>query len=795
MNSKKHLSESDIRTQFITPALEKSGWDIRRQIREEVTFTAGKIIVKGKLAAHGKKKRADYILYHKPNLPIAIIEAKDNNHSMDAGMQQALDYAGHLDIPFVYSSNGDGFIEHDRTLTAGQIEKELSLEAFPSPEDLWNRYKNRYQVSEEIEPVITQDYFYDPSGKEPRYYQRIAINRTIDAISRGKNRVLLVMATGTGKTYTAFQIIWRLWKAGVKKRILFLADRNVLVDQTMTNDFKHFGDKMTKITNRRVDKSFEIYLALYQAVTGEEESKKIFKNFSPSFFDLIIVDECHRGSAAEDSQWREILEYFSEAAQIGLTATPKETRYVSNIDYFGKPVYTYSLKQGIEDGFLAPYKVIRILIDKDWLGWRPPAGKLDKYGKVIEDRIYNLSDYDRNLVIDERTELVANRSSEYLKHTDRMGKTIVFCEDIEHAGRMRQALINENADLVAQNSKYVVKITGEDQIGKKEVDNFIDPEESYPVIATTSKLLGTGVDTQTCRMIVLDKNINSMTEFKQIIGRGTRVRADHQKLYFTILDFRNATRLFYDPLFDGDPVQVYEPKPEDPPLPPGEIEEPPEDIPPEELPEPLPPDVTLPPEDEEARPRKYYVNQVAVSIVAERVQYYDSKKGLVSVSLKDFSKQNLLKNYQSLDEFLSQWNEAEQKAAIIEELTEQGIFLEELKEKVGKELDPFDLICHVAFDKPPLTRYERANDVKKRNYFAKYGETARKVLESLLDKYADEGIESIEPAANPATFVDFLKIPPFSNIGTPVEIIKIFGSKEKYFKAIRELEKQIYSAA
>ena len=507
MLDKKTLSERDICTKYITPALKQSGWDIKIQIREEVSFTAGKIYVRGKLVQRGKQKRADYILYHKPHLPIAIIEAKDNNHSVSAGIQQALDYADNLDIPFVYSSNGDAFLEHDKTKTEN-IESELSLENFPSPQELWKRYCDWKKIDSETEQIISQDYHYDP-GRKPRYYQQVAINKTIDAISKGQNRILLVMATGTGKTYTAFQIIWKLWKAGVKKRILFLADRNILVDQTMTNDFKHFGDKMKKITNRKIDKSYEIYLALYQAVTGTEEWQNIYRQFSKDFFDLIVVDECHRGSAAEDSQWREVLEYFSNASQIGMTATPKETKYISNIDYFGKPVYTYSLKQGIEDGFLAPYKVIRTYIDKDLSGWRPPEGKLDKYGKEIENRIFNLKDYDRNLVIDGRTILVAHRISEYLKATDRFSKTIVFCEDIDHADRMRHALINENPDLVLENNKYVMKITGDDAIGKAELDNFIDPEEKYPVIATTSKLMTTGVDAQTCRLIVLDKNINS----------------------------------------------------------------------------------------------------------------------------------------------------------------------------------------------------------------------------------------------------------------------------------------------
>src|SRR3972149_11331851 len=649
--NKRELSERDICTKYITPALREAEWDINKQIREELTFAPGKIHVKGNLAARGKFKRADYILYYKPNGPLAVIEAKDNNHSVRDGIQQALDYALALDVPFAYSSNGDGFVEHDRTVKEGQVEKELALNEFPSPKELWERYLKWKSIPKEIEPVITQDYYYDPTGKAPRYYQQIAINRIIEAIAKGQNRILLVMATGTGKTYVASQGSWRLWKSGVKKRILFLADRNILIDQTRINDFKHFGEKMTKVTNRKVDKSYEIYLALYQAITGTEEWKNIYRQFSREFFDLIVVDECHRGSAAADSEWREVLEYFTEATQIGMTATPKETQYVSNIDYFGEPVYFYSLKQGIEDGFLAPYKVIRVFIDKDIEGWRPPKGLLDKYGREIEDRIYNIKDYDRTLVIDDRTQLVAKRISDYLKGTDRFSKTIVFCEDIDHAIRMRQSLINENADLVAENVKYVMRITGDDQIGKNELDNFINPEEQYPVIVTTSRLMSTGVDAQTCKLIVLDKNINSLTEFKQIIGRGTRVREDFGKMYFTIIDFRNATRLFYDPDFDGVPVQVYEPKPGDPTVPPvvedtdgfegGELT-----------------DVgrsggekfahETPKED-----KKYYVNGVPVEIVYESVRDYDKDGVLITVSLKDFTRQNIHKLYDSLGDFLT----------------------------------------------------------------------------------------------------------------------------------------------
>ncbi|HQF42050.1 MAG TPA: DEAD/DEAH box helicase family protein [Ignavibacteriaceae bacterium] len=790
---KKSLSERDICTKFITPALKNAGWDIKSQIREEVSYTAGKIFVRGKLVQRGKQKRADYILYYKPHLPIAIIEAKDNNHSVSAGIQQALDYSNDLDIPFVYSSNGYAFFEHDKT-NLKKIESELALDNFPSPDELWKRYSKWKGLDQKKEEIITQDYHYDP-GRKPRYYQQVAINRVVDAIAEGQNRILLVMATGTGKTYTAFQIIWKLWKAGIKKRILFLADRNILVDQTMTNDFKYFDKKMTKITNRKIDKSFEIYLALYQAVTGTDEWKNIYKQFSQNFFDLIIVDECHRGSAAEDSQWREVLEYFHNAAQIGMTATPRETKYISNIDYFGKPVYTYSLKQGIEDGFLAPYKVIRTYIDKDLSGWKPPEGKLDRYGQEIENRIYNLKDYDRTLVIEPRTQLVAKRISDYLKATDRFSKTIVFCEDIDHADRMRHALINENPDLVLENNKYVIKITGDDATGKAELDNFIDPEEKYPVIATTSKLMSTGVDAQTCKLIVLDKNINSLTEFKQIIGRGTRVREDFGKMYFTIIDFRDATKLFYDPAFDGEAVQIYKPKPTDPILPPDEDTETEE---PEVLVDPVPP--TLPPPiiDDPEGPRtrvKYYVNDVPVSIVGERVQYYDKEKGLVTVTLKDYSKDVLKKRYRTLNDFLNEWTSAERKDVLIAELLEQGVFMEELQEQVGKDMDEFDLICHVAFDMPPLSRKERAANVKKRNYFAKYGEQARKVLEAILDKYSDEGINVVDDAKDSTKLVDFLKLPPISNIALPLQIIDDFGGKQNYLFAVKELENEIYMEA
>ena len=776
---KSKLSERDICTKYITPAISDAGWNENPQhFREEVYFTAGRIKVRGKLVSRGKGKRADYILYYKPNQPIGVIEAKDNAHSIGAGIQQGLEYANILDLPFVYSSNGDGFVEHDKT--TGK-ERELALHEFPTPEELRNRVNTSKGIDPYQEKIITQDYHYEAGGKTPRYYQSIAINRTVGAIAGGQNRILLVMATGTGKTYVAFQIIWRLWKAGIKKRILYLADRNILIDQTVVNDFKPFGDKMTKIKKRQVDKSYEVYMALYQGVSGIEEWKNIYKQFSPDFFDLIIVDECHRGSAAEDSAWREILEYYSSATQIGMTATPKETKYISNIHYFGEPVYTYSLKQGIEDGFLAPYKVIRIAMDKD-SGWRPEDGKVDKYGYEVPDRIYNIKDYDRNLVLEKRSKRVAEKVSELLKKTNRFDKTIIFCEDIDHAERMRKAIVNENSDEVAKNYKYVMRITGDNDEGKMELDNFITPESRYPVIATTSRLLSTGVDAQTCKLIVLDKNINSMTEFKQIIGRGTRINADFNKYYFTIMDFRQATNLFADPLFDGEPVQIYEPGEDDPVEPPDPLSSNGDDVDDDYVVI----DDSLP-ELHELR-RKLYIDDVEVFVEREQVQYYADDGKLITESLKDFTKKRILKEYTSLDDFLRQWKASEKKNAIIEELVEQGILLYELQEEVGKNFDPFDLICHVAFAQPALTRRERANDVKKKNYFTKYGDKARAVLDALLDKYADEGIENIES-------MEVLKIKPFDEFGSPVEIIKSFGGKEQYLQAVKELETQIYEVA
>ena len=810
---KRALSERDICTKFITPALRKAGWDEMLQIREEVSFTKGRIIVRGKLVSRGQAKRADYVLYFKPNIPLALIEAKDNTHSVGDGMQQGLEYAATLDIPFVFSSNGDGFVFHDRTGAGGATETNLALDAFPSPDDLWARYAAWKGLTPETEKIVLQDYFDDGSGKAPRYYQVNAVNAAIEAIAKGRDRILLVMATGTGKTYTAFQIIWRLWKAGQKKRILFLADRNILIDQTMVNDFRPFGGVMAKLSvnaktiekpdgsvtdlvtaldaKRQINKAYEVYLGLYQAITGPEERQKLFREFSPGFFDLIVIDECHRGSAAEDSAWREILEYFSGATQIGLTATPKETKYVSNIAYFGDPVYTYSLKQGIKDGFLAPYKVVKVHIDKDVEGYRPEKGTVDRDGEEVEDRIYNAKDFDRTLVLDDRTKLTAKKITDFLKESgDRFQKTIVFCVDTEHAARMRQALINENADLVAENHRYVMRITGNDKDGQDQLGNFIDPESKYPVIVTTSRLLSTGVDAQTCRLIVLDREVGSMTEFKQIVGRGTRVHEDTKKFYFTLIDFRGATSHFADKDFDGEPVQIYEPGGDDPIAPPDDV--PPTDEDGETLTNTPADDETIVdgPQDGElplvgGKMHKVYVDGVPVRIIAERVEYLDENGKLVTESLRDYTKNALKKRFVSLDDFLKRWKSAERKQAIIEELEAEGLPLDPIAEELGKDLDPFDLICHVAFDRKPLTRRERADNVKKRDVFTKYGEQARAVLDALLAKYADEGVLNLDDA-------NVLKIDPFNKMGSVVQLIKAFGGRQGFEKAVHELQSAIY---
>ena len=792
MSSKKELSERDICTKYITPALVKSGWNIQTQIREEVSFTDGKIYVKGNLTKRGEGKRADYILYYKPNIAIAIIEAKDNNHKVQDGIQQGIEYARILDIPVVFSSNGDGFYEHDKTLSSGSIEREFSLDNFPTPEELWQRYKKYKGITTaDEEKIVSQDYFFDGTSRNPRYYQQIAINRTVEAIAKGQQRILLVMATGTGKTYTAFQIIHRLWKSGAKKRILFLADRNALISQTKKGDFRHFKDKMTVIKKKQIDTAYEIYLALYQGLTNYDEDKDAYREFSPDFFDLIIIDEAHRGSAAEDSAWREILDYFGSATHVGLTATPKETKEVSNIEYFGEPVYTYSLKEGIEDGFLAPYKVIRVGLNVDLEGYEPEAGKKDKAGNDVDKRIYNRKDFDKSLVIDERTESVALKVTEFLTKHDRFDKTIVFCTDIDHASRMRSAIANLNSDLMVQNPKYVMQITGDNDEGKRELDNFINPQEKYPVIATTSKLMTTGVDAQTCKLIVLDSNIGSMTEFKQIIGRGTRINEEYGKTFFTIMDFRNVTDLFADPDFDGEPVRIKEIKENE--VIPGIEEEENDDTPiiddesgeEIEFVKPEIRDAGAIDEDEKTPREKVYVNGVDVTILNERIQVRNDKGELVTTSYKDYTKQKVHEEFSSLDDFLNKWSSSEKKQAIIDELYEKDILFSELKDEIGMEMDIFDLICHVAYGRPPLTRKERVENIKKRDYFAKYEGKAREVIEKLLKKYADEGIETIET-------ISVLKLPEFNEFGSAIEIVNMFGGKPKYLELIQELEYEIY---
>ena len=813
---KKQLSEIDICEKFISPAIVRSGWNIHDQIFREYPLRVGRVTVRGNKSHRDQSTvlRADYALFYKSNIPIAVVEAKDNNKAMGAGMAQAINYADLLGVPFSFASNGDGFVFRDATLADGVLEKNLTLDEFPSPQELWERYCAWKGWTPEVRQVTEFDY---APSKTPRYYQMNAINRTVEAIAQGQKRAMLVMATGTGKTYTAFQIIWRLWKSGAKKRILFLADRNILIDQTMVNDFRPFKGAMAKLspnakgvervdaqgkvtvedvdlavnkTTKLVDKSYEIYLSLYQAVTGTEEERNIYKQFSPDFFDLIVIDECHRGSADEDSAWREILRYFGSAAHVGLTATPKETKDVSNSDYFGEPIYTYSLKQGIEDGYLAPYKVVRVDLDKDTFGWRPTQGMTDKFGHVVEDRVYNASDMNRKLVLEKRDQVVAAKITEYLKATDRYAKTIVFCEDIDHASRMRQALSNANADICKDNPKYVVQITGDNAEGKLELDNFIDPEKTYPVIATTSKLMSTGVDAQTCKLIVLDQNIKSMTLFKQIIGRGTRLREDLGKTWFTIIDFKRATDNFADPKFDGEPVQIYEPTPDQPVAPPEQTGDTP-------FPS-NPPSGTPAGEDggifapgsgnggtDTGVPKKYVLGNVSVSVARERVQYLNAEGKLITESLRDYTRINLVKQYDSLDKFLQAWNHAERKAVLMEELERQGVFIDALAAEVGQDLDPFDLLLHVAYNQPTLTRRERANRVKKRNVFTQYGAVARKVMDALIDKYADEGIATIESN-------EVLKVQPFTDFGSPVELIKSFGGRPQYLSAIQTLERELY---
>jgi type I restriction enzyme R subunit len=772
---KYQLSERDICTKFITPAIQQSGWQ-QHQFREEVKLTDGRVMVRGRLAARirnpeakGGPKRADFVLYARPTLPIAVVEAKQARFAVGHGMQQALVYAEMLDAPFAISSNGDGFLLHDRTGLTHPIERELQLGEFPSLDELWPLYRQWKGLAEsEAVKLVEQAFYADGSGKEPRYYQRVAINRAIEAVAKGQ------------------------------QRILFLADRNILVDQTMQQDFAPFGEVMQKVSNREIKKNYEVYLALYQAVTGKEEWKQIYRQFPADFFDLVVIDECHRGSAAEDSAWREVLDYPSSATHLGLTATPKETRDVSNSTYFGDPVYTYSLKKGIEDGLFAPYKVIRIATDVDAVGYTPEKGKIDKLGQSVEQRQYNSKDFDRNLVLEKRTQLVASKVWEYLKAIDRMAKTIVFCDDQDHAERMRQELV-KLIPAAANNRRYVMRITGDDNEGKAQLSYFIDNDEPYPVIATTSKLLTTGVDAKTCKLIVLDQTINSMTEFKQIIGRGTRLREDYQKLYFTIMDFKGATRLFADPDFDGEPVVIYEPKPDEPVVPP-EITNPPG------VEEPKPPPFGPAPEGSDDADSgddtggggggdgrvKYVIADVSVRVAVERSQYLDADGRLITenyrVLLKDDIRKALQSEFGSLGDFLRRWNAASRKQAVLEELAEHGVPLDILQQTVanGTELDVFDLVAHVAFDQKPLTRRERANNVKKRDVFGTYGEQARAVLEALLDKFADHGVQDIEDAK-------VLELPPFDQFGSKTQIRRgIFGSVEQYTQAVHALEQALY---
>lgn len=770
------LTEQETRSRFITPALVNAGWNLHKQIREEMKITDGRIIVRGTMHTRKAPKIADYALFYKRNIPLAVVEAKDYQHSMGAGMQQALQYAAMWDVPFAASSNGKGFVFHDSTVgPGGVVEYDLSLDQFPSPEDLWTRLAEHKGLDADAQGLVKQDYYTHGLKKDARYYQAVATNRAVEAVARGQKRLLLVMATGTGKTYTAFQVIWRLREAGLARRVLFLVDRNVLADQTIVNDFAPFGTAMTKITSKQIDKSYEVYLALYQAVhDGGDNEIQAYKDFSPDFFDLIVVDECHRGSADANSAWREILDYFHGATHVGLTATPRETADISNIGYFGDPVYLYSLKTGIEDGFLAPYSVVRLDLDKDLAGWRPAKNQVDKHGVRIADRAYEQKDFDRSLVLTKRTELVAQRITEYLKSGDRYAKTIVFCEDIDHAERMRQALVNANADIAAHESRYVVRITGDNPAGRAEIDNFIDPESRFPVIATTSKLLSTGVDTQTCKVIVLDQNIQSLTEFKQIIGRGTRIREDYGKVAFTIMDFRRATEAFADPEFDGEPESILREIGEEGgdgiPLGDGDL-----------------PDDSGFRSDEVGEPSiKFVVDDVPVWLVGERLQYYDAGGKLITESLRDYTRKSVTEHYASLGEFLKRWTSAERKGAVIKELAGHGVIFAALEYEVGKDFDAFDLICHVAFGRPPRTRSERARRAREGEYFSTYGDTARRVIEGLLDKYADEGITAIEDAT-------VFNLYPLNVVGTPKEIIDSFGGKPDFDTALSDLETRLYT--
>ncbi|MGM9728105.1 MAG: EcoAI/FtnUII family type I restriction enzme subunit R [Prevotella sp.] len=762
--SKKDLTEEDIKLRYITPAINSAGWK-NEHIRMEYYFTDGRVIFQGKVHARQTGKKADYLLFHAANKPIAIVEAKDNNKPLGGGMQQAMEYAQILDIPFAYSSNGDGFLEHD--FLTGK-EAELTLEQFPTPEELYKRLVDAKQLSGEALKIVEQPFYSDPYTYEPRYYQRIAVERTVEAIAKGKDRVLIVMATGTGKTITAFQIIHRLKASGTKKKILYLADRNILIDQTMVQDFKPFKKVMTKVQGATIDSAYEVYMALYhQLVSNEEGVEDPFKQVQPTFFDLIIVDECHRGSAKDDSAWRKVLEYFNSATQIGMTATPKAETGANNLDYFGEPIFTYSLLQGIQDGFLAPYRVTNSYISIDLQGFKPDDDEKDLLGRDIAQRLYERKDIGRDIAFTKRREIVAKRITKMLKQIGRMTKAIVFCTDIEEAEAMRSLLVNLNADLCKKDARYIMRITGDDNVGKKQLDNFIDVDQPYPTVVTTSELLATGVDCKTCGLIVIDKEIGSMTEFKQIIGRGTRLRTDKGKWHLEILDFRNATAKFKDPKFDGDP---------EPPQ--GKRGKP----------------YTIPEEPSSvvSEPHvKYLVEGEKIAITTEIVSILgEDGKTMRTESITDFTRKQIRKRYATLNDFVKNWTEAERKKVIVDELKDYSVLVDAVREKnpALAHADIFDVICHVAFDQPPVTRRERANNVKKRNYFAKYEGKAREVLEALLDKYADYGILNLEDS-------DILDTAPFNKIGKPQKIVKLFGGLDKFEQALKELENEIYKVA
>ncbi len=788
------MNEEETRNRLIRPSIINSGWT-DQQIREEYPYTMGRIHVSGKTTKRGEKKKVDFLLEYRPNLPLAIIEAKHSNKDLGIGMQQALVYAENLDVPFVFSSNGNGYLFHDRTGISEVTESSLNLDNFPSPEELYQRYLKWKGESATLRTAIETPFYSDDPNKSPRYFQRIAIDRSVEAIARGEKRLLLVMATGTGKTYTAGQIMWRLWKSGNAKRILFLADRNILVDQARVNDLKHFGNALTKISRQDFNDigslmAYEVFLGLYQAMSGKEENDKLFKKLPKDFFDLIIVDECHRGSASEDSEWHEILDHFTSATHLGLTATPKETTDTSTTHYFGESIYTYSLKQGIDDGFLAPYKVLRVLLDNDITGWRPAPGTIDDNGNLVEERIYELRDINKSVIFPQRDKIVAEKIVEYINAiNDPYAKTIVFCRTTAHAERMRSALVNASGDKSLEDTRYVMRITGDDEEGKNQLDRFIDPEEKYPTLVTTSQLLSTGVDAQTCKLIVLDKPIESMTEFKQIIGRGTRVREDKGKMWFTIIDFQGVTKLFADPGFDGVAERVFEVREND------NIEE--------ELTEKDPPELTIEEKEDEDklvdvilskgssldvidRPPVFTLSGVPYAVVKEQVQYLGPDGKLLTQSLTDFTRKNILTHYPTLESFFTAWQSADRRQAIIDQIDASGIPLEELQKQVGAEFDLFDLIMHVGYDKKMMKKNERIEAVRRSNYLDKYSGKAREVLEALLQKYADVTLKDIEN-------VRILTLEPFRSIGTDYELVSLFGGKEGYFKTVDELLDVMYT--